>query len=240
MPGAVRYQNPQVQERLAREYVLGTMSAAVRRRFQRLLSADSGLQRQVQHWERHLQPLADQLPALTPPRAVWRALAQRLGHSPQGVAQKAGRGWLGSLRLWRGLTAIAGTAAFALAWLLVQTPEARPPSYLAVLEGGESAASIVATAHKEPWQLTLELVKAPPPASDSALHLWAVSAETGKIQSLGVLGTDAKQQRALSEAEWLLIKGARSLIVTEEAKSGVPPNQPVGPVRYRGLCVQLG
>jgi anti-sigma-K factor RskA len=138
----VRHQNPQMQERLAREYVLGTMSAAVRRRFQRLLSADSGLQRQVQHWEQHLQPLADQLPA----RAVWRALAQRLGHSPQGVAQKAGRGWLGSLRLWRGLTAIAGTAAFALAWLLVQTPEARPPSYLAVLEGGESATSIVATA----------------------------------------------------------------------------------------------
>lgn len=240
MSGAVRYQNPEVQERLAREYVLGTMSAAVRRRFQRLLSVDAGLQRQVQQWEEHLQPLADQLPAIAPPREIWNALEQRLGHAPEKTPQQAKGGWFSSLRLWQGLTAFATTAVLALAFILVQTPEIRPPSYIAVMESGESGASIVATAHKAPWELTVELVKTPPLASDSALHLWAVSAETGKIQPLGTLGTQAKQQRALTKEEWTLIKSAHSLIVTEEPKSAAAPGQPAGPVRYRGLCVQLG
>jgi len=237
MPGAMRYQKPQVQERLAREYVLGTMNAAVRRRFQRLLSADADLQKQVQRWEQHLQPLADQLPALMPPRAIWRALAQRLGHAPQHSAHKSG--WLSSLALWRGLSALSSTAVLVLALILVQTPEARSPSYLAVMAGGESVASIVATAHKAPWELTLELVKTPPLASDRTLHLWAVSAETGNIHPLGALGTDTKQQRPLTEQQWLLIKGAHSLIVTEEATSAAL-DQPAGPVHYSGLCVQLG
>lgn len=237
MPGAMRYQRPQVQERLAREYVLGTMNALVRRRFQRLLSGDADLQVQVQHWQQHLQPLADQLPPLTPPPAIWNALAQRLGHIAQHRAQKSG--WLNSLGLWRGLSALASTAALVLALLLVQMPEARPPSYLAVMAGGESVASIVASAHKAPWQLTLELVKTPPLASDRTLHLWAVSAETGTIHPLGALGTDAKQLRSLTEQQWLLIKGAHSLIVTEEATAAAL-DHPAGPVRYKGLCVQLG
>ncbi len=237
MPGAMRYQKPQVQERLAREYVLGTMTAAVRRRFQRLLNADADLQKQVLRWEQHLQPLADQLPPQTPPRAIWNALAQRLGHAPQASVQKTG--WLSSLALWRGFSALASTAVLVLAVILVRTPEVRPADYLAVMAAEESVASIVASARKAPWELTLELVKTPPLASDKTLHLWAVSAETGQIHSLGALGNEAKQQRPLSEQEWLLIKGAHSLIVTEEANAAAP-DQPSGPVRYRGLCVQLG
>lgn len=236
MPGAMRYQKPQVQERLAREYVLGTMTAAVRRRFQRLLNADADLQKQVLRWEQHLQPLADQLPPQTPPRAIWSALALRLGHV-QPSTQK--QGWLSSLALWRGFSALASTAVLVLAVILVQTPEVRPADYLAVMAADGSVASIVASARKAPWELTLELVKTPPLAGDKTLHLWAVSAETGQIHSLGALGNEAKQQRPLSEQEWLLIKGAHSLIVTEEANAAAPA-QPSGPVRYRGLCVQLG
>lgn len=237
MLGAMRYQKPQVQERLVREYVLGTMSATVRRRFQRLLSVDADLQKQVLRWEQHLRPLADQLPTQTPPRAIWNALAQRLGHTPQPSTQKPG--WLSSLALWRSLSALASTAVLVLAVILVQTPEVRPTAYLAVMSADESVASIVASARKAPWELTLELVKTPPLASDKTLHLWAVSAETGQIHPLGTLGNEAKQQRPLTEQQWLLIKGAHSLIVTEEAQP-TALDQPTGPVRYKGLCVQLG
>ena len=237
MPGSMRYRDSQVQDRLAREYVLGTMSATVRRRFQRLLHADAGLQAQVRDWQQRLQPLADDVPPLTPPRAVWLALAERLGHTAPRRAQKSA--WLSSLTLWRGLSAITSAAVLVMALLLLRTPEVRPVDYLAVMAGDESVASIVASARKAPWELTLELVKTPPLASDRTLHLWAVSAETGEIHSLGAIGNDAKQQRPLSERQWLLIRGARSLIVTEEAQSAAL-DQPTGPVRYRGLCVQLG
>lgn len=237
MPGSMRYRDSQVQEQLAREYVLGTMSAAVRRRFQRLLHADAGLQAHVREWEQRLQPLADGVPALPPPHRVWRALAERLGHSAPRRTRKIG--WLNSLALWRGLSALASTAVLVMAVILLRTPEVRPADYLAVMAADESVASIVASARKAPWELTLELVKTPPLASDKTLHLWAVSAETGKIHSLGALGNEAKQQRALTEQQWLLIKGAHSLIVTEEAQSAAL-DQPTGPVRYKGLCVQLG
>ena len=236
MPGPMRYRNSQVQERLAREYVLGSMNARVRRRFQRLLNADAGLQAHVRDWQQRLQPLADGVPPLDPPRAVWNALAQRLGHAPQQRAEKSG--WLNSLALWRGLSALASMAVLVLAVILLQTPEIRPPGYLAVMTSGESAASIVATARNAPWELTLEMIETPPPASGKTLQLWAVSAETGQIHSLGALGNESKQQRTLTEQQWQLIKGAQSLIVTEEAQSAAL-DQPTGPVRYKGLCLQL-
>src|SRR5262245_19434791 len=74
----MRIADDKIRQALAAEYVLGTLSARVRRRFQSLLRYDAGLRAMVEQWERRLDPLSEGLNEREPPPRVWSAIAQRL------------------------------------------------------------------------------------------------------------------------------------------------------------------
>ena len=92
------YSRPPRAERLAAEYVMGTLQGAARRRFEALLPAHPALQRAVRSWQERLMPLTGVLPEQQPPAAVWRAIEQRLWPAPvpqpwwqrQGFARRTG------------------------------------------------------------------------------------------------------------------------------------------------------
>jgi len=75
----MRYDQPRLRDKLAAEYVLGTMTGRVRARFQRLFRYDATLRRDVTAWETRLAPLADLTSAVNPPARVWRAITARIG-----------------------------------------------------------------------------------------------------------------------------------------------------------------
>ena len=52
----MNYRDPDLQQRLAAEYVLGTLHGASRRRFEQLLATDPGLLQAVRYWEQRLHP----------------------------------------------------------------------------------------------------------------------------------------------------------------------------------------
>ena len=54
----MNYDRPELLDRLAAEYVFGTMSVRVRRRFQAIQRALPAAQQAVQVWEQRLTPLA--------------------------------------------------------------------------------------------------------------------------------------------------------------------------------------
>ena len=58
-------------EALAAEYVLGTLDAETRARFDRDLLADPDLRALVSDWEQRLAPLADGAPPVEPPADLW-------------------------------------------------------------------------------------------------------------------------------------------------------------------------
>ena len=51
------YRNPQLRDKLAAEYVVGTLRGRARARFQALLRYDPDLRRIVEEWEARLTPL---------------------------------------------------------------------------------------------------------------------------------------------------------------------------------------
>ncbi|MDG4553147.1 MAG: hypothetical protein P9E24_02700 [Candidatus Competibacter sp.] len=98
---------PPLSDRLAAEYVLGTLHGLARRRFERLLPAHPALQRAVADWERRLNRLVA-ASAPVPPPPVWQRLERRL------FPTEPRRRWWDSLAFWRGL-AVAGVLAAVVA-----------------------------------------------------------------------------------------------------------------------------
>ena len=81
----MNYADPELQDRLAAEYALGTLRGPARRRFERLLSADAYLRDLAENWELRLNLLAESAPEVTPPAHVWEAIAERIGPATPGV-----------------------------------------------------------------------------------------------------------------------------------------------------------
>lgn len=79
------YKDPQLRDRLAAEYVLGTLRGRARDRFEALLRYDYDLRRTVKGWEERLSPMATAAGEITPPPRVWHAIARRIaGQRPGG------------------------------------------------------------------------------------------------------------------------------------------------------------
>jgi anti-sigma-K factor RskA len=118
----MRYRDkPELQDRLAAEYVLGTLRGGARLRFEAWMREDAALRQIVAGWEARLVPLADAVPARTPPRRVWRAIERRLG-APADPARTAGL-W-DSLAFWRNWGLVAtGCAAALLGALALRAPQ---------------------------------------------------------------------------------------------------------------------
>src|SRR5512134_3083053 len=94
----MRYRNkPELKDRLAAEYVLGTLRGRARLRFQAWLREDAALRRTVAEWESRLAPMAVGIAEVRPPGRVWTAIQSRLG----GGAPAAKPGLWESLAFWR-------------------------------------------------------------------------------------------------------------------------------------------
>ena len=63
----MNYADPELRERLAADYALGTLRGPARKRFERLLADDAGLADLVEDWELRLNLLAKSAPAVEPP-----------------------------------------------------------------------------------------------------------------------------------------------------------------------------
>jgi len=155
MPRPMRYDQPELRDRLAAEYVLGTLHGRARERFRHLLRYDPALRARVAAWEARLAPLADTIPAREPSPTAWAGIAARLGHDRQqnagrragpGSASAAGRATdmrAGLAGWWRGLAIAASLSTLLLAALLAGTvpPPAADPGPTAAAPGATHAVS---------------------------------------------------------------------------------------------------
>jgi anti-sigma-K factor RskA len=132
----MNYAHPELRDRLAAEYALGTLRGGARRRFERLLSGDASLRELVQGWEMRVNLLAESAPAVPPPARVWEGIAQRIGPAPAPAPVAPGlieRLW-DSLGFWRGASLLAAGAAAALAVFIALRPPAMGPEQVAALD----------------------------------------------------------------------------------------------------------
>jgi anti-sigma-K factor RskA len=225
---------PELRQRLAAEYVVGTLKGHARRRFEGWMHNDAALRRIVAEWEDKLVPMAEFAPGQTPPARVWRAIERRLNLHKRGA-----RAWAGDAEgfwRWLGLGSSAVAALLAVV-LLTGRPDAPGIDYVAALTDDKAQTALLLTADGKRGRLEVRLVAAAPVPTDRQLQLWAVPKQ-GAPRSLGLLPGQAQAGLALPAAA--LGDDVALLAVSLEPRGGSPdPKGPTGPILYKGSWVRM-
>ncbi len=225
----MNYRHPDLQDRLAAEFVLGGLRSGARRRFMQLLRDDAGLRRAVTEWEERLLPLAMALPPETPPAHVWKAIAAQIAPAATPARARAPRG----LSWWRTLSAGLATAVVVLAFLTLKPPSApQEVRTVAVLSGDKTPGALVINTLPDK-RLTVQPMQDLVALADGrALELWAISPGQAP-RSLGLVLPG--QTTTLTPRQPPL--PGDTVAVTLEPAGGAPQGIPTGPIVLSGTVI---
>jgi anti-sigma-K factor RskA len=234
--------NAALRDRLAAEYVLGTLRGGARRRFETWLRDDRLLRAAVADWQGRLAGLAELQQPVTPPARVWEGIERRLRGAAPATASPQAPWW----QFWRapaarpwGVLALAATAgALVLAVRLAAPPETVPQmQQVAALSDAQSQTALVVTADTRHGRLQVRVAEDVHVPADRTLQLWAIT-RTGKPRSLGILPDNRSTDLALDARA--IAPDVALLAISLEPKGGSPdPNGPTGPVLYKGTWARL-
>ncbi len=244
----MRYDDPDLQERLAGEYVVGALQGPARRRFEALMRTRPALRARVDAWEDRLTPLAEETAARKPPARVLRNLKQRI--NPHAPSERAA--FWDSLAFWRPFGAAAAVLVVMVggyAGFILSQPDPLPqtagvestdvlPSYVAVLEDEAERPVLVVTAYKGPWRLAVKPLRPLERRESQVLQIWTVERGNGTVRPLLQLASDDPVGQPLDKAAWEAVKTSETLIITVES-SGAIPAAPSGPALFSGPCIDL-
>lgn len=207
-----------VLDLLAAEFVLGTLTGAARRRFERWRGADPFVERRVRAWEERLAGLAFRLAPIAPLPGTWISIERRIGSAAPAR--------------WRALAAAAAAiAVLGLGFLLWQEMRVAPPQAQAVIadKAGETLWRIEVAADGGHVEVSAFGPVVYP--DQRSLELWALPPEAAPV-SLGLMPASGHVRLALDERQRAAIGLAANLAVSEEPPGGSPTGAPTGPVLY--------
>ena len=253
--------HPELLERLAASYALGTLRGPARRRFESLAREHPAVRAAALTWQGHLAGLTELQASADPAPAVWTRInnllqaereqaALRRTRATPAMPEPDGWRWLRSLALWRGAFAVAALGAVAaitvslslraelgteVARLQLQQQATTQPEYVAVLADAQSAAAMLVSFDPKRSQLTLQRLGNYREADDRSLQLWALP-PTGAARSLGVLERgQVLRLRASDDA----LREVPALAISLEPKGGAPAGSgPTGPVLFKGALIR--
>lgn len=253
--------HPELADRLAAAYGLGTLRGGARRRFEAQARQSPMLRALAIAWQERFAAMTELQPEHQPSPNVWKRISLELERERAAAApaRAPARPWRG-FALAGGFAALAGLVAagvlFAqlgerdrilarlegerrglaernvqLAAQLQATPEIR---YVAVLENDQSAPSILVTFDPKHNTLTLKRLGGFSEGEEKSLQLWALP-PGGAPRSLGVLPQGAVAKLTAAEGQ---VREVPALAISLEPKGGVPgEGGPTGPVLFKGALL---
>jgi anti-sigma-K factor RskA len=232
------YKNPELRDRLAAEYVIGTLRGRARARFQALLRYDPDLRRIVSDWEARLTPLSAAAREIAPPARLWQAVARRIGGAgPRGT-------WPG-LALWRGLAVTSTAFVLILATFIGVAPRPEPPmAMVAVMNDAKGLPALVVSwpsmkTMRDPYVRIKVVQEHPVMAPGTTWEMWMLPPGKGAPVSMGLITTDTDQTMKLKPALASRMEGAWGVAMSVEPAGGSPTGAPSGPVIFKGQCVKI-
>ena len=244
MSRSLRYDNPELCDQLAAQYVAGDMTPRVRRRTEQLMHDHPVLRESVDFWCASLEPLQYQFPTQAVPARLWSRIEKRVKAEQRlRSADQAPSLW-SRLRtqfdLWRA-SAVGGMATamalvVTLTLVLAQPSELRAADYMAPLSWQGDVALVVSGYKGEdgdaPW-LSAQWSERLGARPDGDLHLWADGGEAGAWVYLGRVTPENRRWQIDSEA-WQAVANSRNPAVSTSADS-----VSLETAALDGPCIQL-
>lgn len=239
----MNYLDPERLDRLAREYVLGTLTGRARRRFERVLQQAPAAWPAVHAWQRRFSVLAAGVPAMQPRDAVWRRLERRL-FDPAARAPW----WRGlwSPRTWTGALAGVLLCVFLLRLQpgligLEPASQALPQSYVGLLLDASGQPTLLASSLRHGRQLTVKVLQPVSVPPGRVARLWALpkNAPPFAVAVLPPLPAKGSVALALPDSSEKLFFDVPRLAVSIEPAAAVAPTAPAGDFLLSGHCVKL-
>jgi anti-sigma-K factor RskA len=205
--------NRELVDRLAAEYVLGTLRGRARRRFERwLVSPQVGAL--VTAWEDRLAGLEPQLKGVTPPASAWRGIENRLQLRRLKRAP-----------LTRWLAVAASVAFFALvAVFVLRQPEPVTQKAFIQADAQNIYWRVELLGDNEELSLHVHKVHDLPPGKSH--ELWVIPVSGGAPVSLGLLPHTGDHHRVLTATQRAALAGAKTIAVSLEPEGGSPSGAP--------------
>jgi anti-sigma-K factor RskA len=219
--------SPELLDRLASEYVLGTMRGPARQRFERLYQLDEASARIVHRWEDRFLAIALGVRPVRPSARVWTAILRRVVDADRSKDRRS------VIRPWH-LAMAAGLAAVAVAvgWYKFGShglgSESRTESVAQfAMADGSQIWRVELSEHATTLRIaTVGPVEAQP---GHAYELWALP-KGGAPVSLGLMPTTGSAKESLSGAQRVALLASRKLAISLEPPGGSPTGAPTGPV----------
>jgi len=243
---SARYQQVNVIEHLASQFVLGTLTKRVHKRVISLCKQNTTLEQRINFWQGKFVSIDESTEILPPSEQSWLAITKGLNFDLADSTKT--QGLFSKFLVWCSKPQVAFSVAFSMLVLMISTLVLVNPfagkvdslSYVAVLTEQTGQAHLVASTYGESKKLVVNVVKAPKVVSNQDLELWVISKTDGEARSFGLISQEQGLiEQQLSEAQWRLIKDSDYLIVTVEEKGGSAIGEPSEIIVSRGLCVRL-
>ncbi len=239
----MNYLRPDLIDRLARSYALGTLNGGARRRFAKVLATSREARQSVDGWNEQLNALAVSIPTVQPGAAVWQAILRRTVRS--GTAASKSRWWWSGLGLASSLACgVLLTVALVRVeprWLGIEPTStvALAPSYVGLLTNAEGQAVVLVSSLRHGKTLNLKLLKPVTPPPGKAAYLWALPGDGRPPFLLGTLPDAAKGALSLADTSERLFAQVPRLAVSFETAPVAAGAGPSASFVLSGHCVKL-
>jgi anti-sigma-K factor RskA len=229
-------------QRLASEYVLGTLSAQRRRQVEEELPRNPELQAAIRYWEERLLPLTALVEPAEPSAHLWPRIASNLGPAHSAASRLAPENglarWWNNLNFWRGLSAAGFAAASVMAFMIGTAPQVQPaPQFMVVLAAPQNMAPGWIMQADNAQSLRLIPLHTTDVPQQKSLQLWTKGEGwTGPV-SLGLVQPGQSVSVPLEKLPPL--QANQLFEITLEPYKGSPIDRPTGPILYIGRTVKL-
>ncbi|MGH8280197.1 MAG: anti-sigma factor [Gammaproteobacteria bacterium] len=229
----MKYDDQNLRELLAGEYVLGLLHGAARRRFERLLIEDARLRAEIIRWEEKFAAWNRSLRPLIPPAFVWHRLQARIETESKAVRAPRLKAW------WSGAVAVAAVVMLVLGIFLGRSVLAPllPPAYLAVMSSAKGQPLWLITVHPKTRRIEMKALADNTPPPGKSYELWMLPG-SGKPIAVGLMNSSGSASETVSVEVIAAVVDAKGLAISVEPEGGSSTGQPTGPVVYVAPLIQ--
>lgn len=222
----MNYDNDRLRTLLSGEYVLGLLTGAARRRFERLMMDSPELRAAVLSWEQRFAGLALRLKPVAPPDYLWWRIlgAVRRETQPRRETQR--------LALWR-VWALAATLVLAVVVVtqrIVPTAQMKP-AQMAVISTQEGKPMWLISVHPEDKRIDMKALADMSPPAGKSYELWLLP-PSGAPHPMGLMNPQGTFTEHVSQQVLEACATAKGLAISLEPAGGSPTGQPTGPVLW--------